>query len=149
MATNAGVEYFLAEQKYRGAKTPEEKLAALEEMLRMAPRHKAAGNLLNQIKQKISKIRKELETKRLKKGSSGKSLLIKREGAARVVIAGTTNSGKSTLLKKITNAKPAIAEYEFTTKEPEVGIMDYNGIKIQVIEMPAIVENFKNTKALR
>ena len=52
MATNAGVEYFLAEQKYRGAKTPEEKLAALEEMLRMAPRHKAAGNLLNQIKQK-------------------------------------------------------------------------------------------------
>lgn len=145
MATNAGVEYFLAEQKYREAKTSEEKMAALEEMLRMAPHHKASGNLLNQIKQKMAKLRSEIEKKRVKKGS-GKSLVVKREGAARVAIVGTTNSGKSTLLTRITNAKPEIAEYEFTTKEPEVGIMDYNGVNIQIIEIPAIVENFKKTK---
>lgn len=144
MATNAGIEYGLAEQKYRAAKTTEEKIKCLEEMLRTAPHHKASENLLNQIKQKLSKLRFEKE-KRTKK-AGGKSLNIKREGAARVVIIGTTNSGKSTLLTKITNAKPLIAEYEFTTKDPEVGIMDYKGIKIQLIEIPAIIEHFYETR---
>lgn len=53
-------------------------------------------------------------------------------------------SGKSLLLSKITNARPKLAEHEFTTKEPEVGMMDYKGIKIQVIEIPAVTENFYN-----
>lgn len=145
MATNAGIEYALAERKYREAKTTEEKIKGLEEMLRTAPHHKASEKMLDQIKQKISKLRYQIEIKRAKKAGI-KSLNIKREGAARVVIAGATNSGKSTLLTRITNAKPVIAEYEFTTEEPEVGIMDYNGVNIQVIEMPAIIENFSNTK---
>ncbi|MBS3163603.1 TGS domain-containing protein [Candidatus Woesearchaeota archaeon] len=145
MATNAGVEYFLSEQKFREAKTTEEKILALEEMLRTAPHHKASGNLLKQIKQKLAKLRGVQEKVRAKKGS-GKSLNIKREGAARIAIVGTTNSGKSTLLTKLTNAHPEIAEYEFTTKEPEVGIMDYNGINIQMIEVPALFENFIKSK---
>jgi len=54
------------------------------------------------------------------------------------VIIGQTNSGKSTLLSTLTNASPEIADYDFTTKEPIVGTMDYQGMKIQIIEIPAI-----------
>jgi len=58
------------------------------------------------------------------------------------VIIGVTNSGKSTILSKITNAKPLIADYEFTTKIPEMGSMDYEGVVVQVVEIPAIIEDF-------
>ncbi|MDD5651026.1 MAG: 50S ribosome-binding GTPase [Candidatus Nanoarchaeia archaeon] len=144
MATNAGLEYSLAEKDFGNAKTIDEKIAAMEIMLRLAPSHKSAEKLQMQLKQRLAKLKAEKEKKAKKSG--GKTLIIKREGAARVVIVGMTNSGKSTLLTKLTNAHPEIAEYEFTTKEPEVGIMDYKGIKIQVIEVPALTEDFSYTK---
>ena len=47
-----------------------------------------------------------------------------------VLIVGKTNSGKSLLLSALTNAKPQISEIKFTTKHPEIGIMNYAlGIK--------------------
>lgn len=144
MATNAGLEYSLAEKEFGNAKTTEEKIKAMEEMLRLAPSHKSAEKLQMQLKQRLSKLKAQKE--KSSKKSGGKSINIKREGAARVVIVGVTNSGKSTLLTKLTNAHPEIAEYEFTTKEPEVGIMDYKGIKVQIIEIPAIIENFSYAK---
>ncbi len=144
MAANAGLEYSLAEKEFHNAKTIDEKIEAMEEMLRLAPSHKSAEKLQMQLKQRLAKLKAEKEKKAKKSG--GKSLNIKREGAARIVIVGTTNSGKSTLLTRLTNAKPVIAEYEFTTEEPEVGIMDFKGINIQLIEIPAIIETFNKTK---
>ncbi len=142
MPVNPGVKYGLAQAEYSKAKTIEEKIKALEKVLSVVPKHKSSEGLQKEIKTKLSKLREQLE-KSAKKGK-GKQVGIKREGAARVVLVGTTLSGKSVLLKKITNAKPKITGHEFTTKEPEVGMMDYNGINIQVIEIPAIVEDFYN-----
>ncbi len=144
MPVNAGVQYQLAEEEYRSANTIEEKLKALEKMYATCPKHKSSERLEQEIKGKISKFKKLLEKEKSKKKSTQK-ISIKKEGAATIVLVGTVNSGKSTLLNKLTNAKARVAEYEFTTKMPEVGILDYKGIKIQVIEIPAIVENFKNT----
>lgn len=144
MPVNAGVQYQLAEEDYRSANTIEEKLKALEKMYATCPKHKSSERLEQEIKGKISKFKKLLEKEKSKKKSTQK-ISIKKEGAATIVLVGTVNSGKSTLLNKLTNAKARVAEYEFTTKMPEVGILDYKGIKIQVIEIPAIVENFKNT----
>lgn len=141
MPINAGPEYGAAERKYNEAKTIPEKIKALEGMLRVAPSHKGAEVLRAGIKSKISKLKHQLEKERTSK-KSGHQYMIKRDGAAQVVICGLTNSGKSYLLSKLTNAKPAIASYEFTTKMPEVGVLDYYGVKIQVIEIPAITENF-------
>jgi len=140
MPTNVGYEYIEAEKKYLQAKTPQEKLLYLQEMLRGVPKHKGTESLQKQLKQKLSKLKAQLEDKRKKTGTS--KYVLKREGAARICIVGTTNSGKSTLLTKLTNARPIIAEYEFTTKTPEQGIIDYKGIKLQVIEIPAIVKDF-------
>lgn len=143
MPTNVTYEYIEAEKEYHKAGATEEKIRALENMLRTCPSHKGCESLRQQLKQRLSKLKALQKSRKSKKGSS--KAQIKKEGAARVVIIGATNSGKSTLLNKLTNAKALVAEYEFTTKEPEVGTLDYNGIKIQVIEIPAIVENFNRT----
>ncbi len=137
MATNAGPEYYQAQGRFNEAKTNSEKIKALEEMLKGAPDHKSSQKLRAEIKTKIAKLREKIDKERTQK-SKGYSFTIKKEGAAQVVITGITNSGKSTILKQLTNANPRISEYEFTTKEPDVGSMDYNGVKIQLIEMPAI-----------
>ena len=107
------------------------------------PKHKSSEGLQKEIKTKISKYKGLLEKEKKKKKSSGKSLSIKKEGAATLCIVGTVNSGKSTLLKKLTNANVEIAPYPFTTKKPELGILDYYGIKLQIVEIPAIVKNFE------
>jgi len=142
MPINATIGYQKAERKYHEARTIAEKIRALEEMLREAPGHKGAENLRNEIKQKLSKIR-ELQEKQ-KTAGSRQTIAVKKEGAAQVVIIGVANSGKSTLLSKLTNAKPEISPHPFTTKLPEIGIMDYQGVKVQLVEIPAITEGFSS-----
>ena len=145
MPVNAGIDYQIAEQDYHLAKTNSEKLKALQKMYSTVPKHKSSEKLVQWIKDSIKKYKNLLEKeKSSKKGSS--FLSIKKEGVARIVIIGLTNSGKSTLLSKLTNAKPLISETEFTTKLPEIGIMDYKGVKLQIIEIPAIVKNYNEIK---
>jgi|SRR3989344_5297311 len=144
MPVNAGPEYAAAEAEYSKAKTPQDKIKALERMYSLAPKHKSSEGLLREIKTKISKLREKVEKERAKKGS-GFSLSIKKECAAQVALVGLTNSGKSRILHDLTGAKVEIADYPFTTKMPEVGVMDYNGIKIQMVEVPAISEGFMDS----
>ena len=143
MPTNVGFDYQKAEEEYNDARTSSEKFAALKKMLKTVPKHKGTEALQKNIKEKIAKIR-DAEEKQKKLKKSGFSLAVKKEGAAQICIVGTTNSGKSTLLKGLTGAKVEIADYEFTTKRPEIGIMDYYGVKIQFVEIPAIVKKFSD-----
>src|SRR3989344_1639481 len=145
MPVNPGIDYNLAEQEYHQARNSSEKLKALQKMYSTVPKHKSSEKLVQWIKDQIKKYKELSEKeKQAKKGSSYFS--IKKEGAARVSIIGLANSGKSTLLSKLTNAKPRISEQKFTTKLPEVGIMDYKGIKLQMIELPAITKNYNEAK---
>lgn len=142
MPINATPQYGKAEEEYHKATTVAEKLKALQKMLRECPKHKGSESLQSEIKQKISKYKKLSDKERLSKKGGRHSISIKKEGAATVMIVGTTNSGKSTLLKKITNAKPLIASYKFTTCKPEIGTMAYDGVLIQVVEIPAIIKDY-------
>ncbi|MEK6856819.1 MAG: GTPase, partial [Nanoarchaeota archaeon] len=144
MPINAGIEYGKAEREYLQANTPEEQLMSLQKMLSVAPNHKGSEKLRKQIKTKIAKLKESLK-KSSKKGGYQK-VSIKKEGAALICIVGTTNSGRSTLLNKLTNANAKVADYRFTTKKPIQGILDYNGIRLQIIEIPAIVNNFQETE---
>src|SRR3990167_2105013 len=148
MTVNPGVEYQLAEEEFQNASTAEEKLKALQKMWSTVPKHKSSEGLQRQIKQKLSKYKDLLrKEKSFKRGSS--SLSIKKEGSATISIIGVPNSGKSTLLKKLTNSNVLIADYPFSTVKPEVGILNYKGILLQIIEIPAITENFEETEKVR
>ena len=145
MATNLTPQYQKAEDEYRTATTFSAKLEALQKMLREIPKHKGTESMQQQIKQRMAKLREMEEKQRQqKKGSHGFTL--KREGEALVVLVGVVNSGKSTLLNLLTGAHAEVAAYPFTTKMPEVGVMDYHGVKIQIVEIPAITQNFLTTK---
>lgn len=148
MPINAGPLFQKAEYEYAKARTNAEKLQALQLMLRYAPSHKGAEKLQMDIKQRIARVKEAaLKERQQQRSSSGTSLYsVKKEGAAQVVLVGTTNSGKSTLLRQLTRAQVEIADYPFTTKKPEVGIMDYKGIGIQIVEVPAIVSHFEETQ---
>lgn len=144
MPINASPFYLVKEKEYLAAQTPEEKLEKLKEMLSLAPKHKGAGNLLAELKLRIAKLKRLMEKhKAARKGSF--SLSIKKQGAAQVTLVGTTNTGKSTLLKQLTNAHVKITEHPFTTSKPQQGMLDYKGIKLQIVEIPAVVKNYINT----
>lgn len=135
MPINAGYEYFAAEKKYAAAKTTDEKIAALEEMIKAAPKHKSSENFVANLKQRLNKTIEKKE-KSKKTGKTTKKS-IRKEGFQCVII-GLTNSGKSSLLSKLTNAKPFISPHAFSTYQPELGTMDYTGVKAQVIDMPSV-----------
>ena len=132
MPLNATVEYYKAEEKYKSAKTKEEKIKYLEEMIRELPKHKGAENVLAQLRRRLAKLKSQKETK---KGS--KQFTIKKEGAGQVCIIGLPNSGKSVLLKALTNVDVDIDTYPFTTVKPEMGMAQYEDVWIQIIEIPS------------
>ena len=134
MPINAHPEYMNAEGKFHGAKSDEEKILALEEMIKWVPKHKGAETLRQNLKSRYKKLKGEFERK--KKSKSGKKGIKKSDLQA--ILVGLTNSGKSSILKTITNAEPRIASYGFTTSEPEVGTMYYKGCYIQIIDLPPI-----------
>ena len=136
MPVNADVEYYIAESEYRDAKTTDEKILALEKMIRLAPHHKGAHTLMMQLKKRMAALRKEA-AKAKAAASKRPKFVISKEGAAQVCILGMTNSGKSMLLRTLTNANVEVGAYPFTTKQPAIGMMDYEGVKIQLVEIPA------------
>src|SRR5439155_6326165 len=78
--------------------------------------------------------------------ASRKELSIPKEGDAQICILGLTQSGKSSLLAKLTNARPEISIHPFTTQRPEIGTMDYGGARLQMIEIPSTFhQSFMNT----
>ena len=136
MPINANYEYENAEARFLSAKTDEEKLIALEEMMRTMPKHKSAESHRKNIKTRYKKIKSKLESERKKKKSFKKQGI--RKSDMQAVLVGLTNSGKSCLLSCLTNAKPEIASYLYTTKSPIVGTLEYEHMKIQIIDLPAI-----------
>jgi small GTP-binding protein len=138
MPINAKPEFFKAQEKFLSAKSREEKIAALEEMIALAPKHKGAEKLLAQLRTKLAKLRAE-EEREQKRG--GKFVSVAKEGDAQVCLVGFTQSGKSTILSMLTNKKVAISNVPYTTKAPEVGTMEYGGVKIQIVEIPSTLKN--------
>lgn len=136
MPANLTPEFKNAEARFRIAKTPEEKLAALEEMLATIPKHKGTDKMQADIKRRISKIKDMMQKKAGPKRQM--TYHIPKEGAGQVIIIGPPNSGKSSLLKEFTNANPEIADYPFTTRTPVPGMMKFENILIQLVDMPPI-----------
>jgi ribosome-interacting GTPase 1 len=141
MAANLTPQYLEAEAAHKKAKTPEERLETLRKMYQLVPKHKASEKLQAELKRKISEARDEAEEKKsAKKG--GVSYKVQRQGAGQYVIVGPPNCGKSRLLTRLTRAAPEVAAYPFTTREPHVGMMEWEDVRVQLIDTPPITADF-------
>jgi len=136
MPANLPPQYFEAEKRYRAAKEPEDKIAALQAMLAIMPRHKGTDKLHAELRRKIAKFSQEAERKYATARRTG--FYVKPEGAGQVMLVGTANTGKSQLLAAVSEAIPEIAEYPFTTKIPIPGMMKFEDIQVQLVDTPPI-----------
>jgi hypothetical protein len=137
MPANLTPQYLKAEEAYRRATSPEEELECLQVMLRELPKHKGTDKLNAELKQKISKARKDLQQGKAA-GKRAGGLRIPRQGAGRAVLIGAPNTGKSQLLASLTRATPEIAPYPFSTREPIPGMMPWEDVMVQLIDTPPI-----------
>jgi len=135
MPANLPPQYFEAEKAFRAAKSPLEKVAALEEMLAIMPKHKGTDHLRAELRGRIAKLTQEAEKK---VGAKRASMLIEKEGAAQVAVIGLPNAGKSKLVASITNASLTVAEYPFATHTATPGMMEFENIQIQLIDTPPL-----------
>lgn len=138
-STNQSPFYKKAELMFLQSKTNEEKLKWLEEMMRECPKHKSSEKMLANLKTRYIKLKEKIESQ--KKSGKSKRSGIKKEDM-QVIVVGKTNSGKSSLLKSLTNTFPEIADYNFTTKFPIVGMSKISETQVQIIENPAINSEF-------
>ncbi len=135
MPANLPPTYHAAEDRLRGAVTQEEKIAALEEMLRLVPKHKGTEKLQGDLKSRLAKLRRQ---PRKKVGGRGLSHHVPREGAGQVALARPPNGGKSALVSKLTHAEPMVAEYPLTTRAATPGMMPFEDVAIQLLDLPPI-----------
>jgi len=138
MPANLPPDYYAADERYRQAKTAEEKIRILEEMLAIMPKHKGTDHLKADLRARISRLEKE--------GSKKKTTTVKfnpyvveREDCPQLTLIGPANSGKSALLNRLTGASSEVAEYPYTTTMPFPGIMRHNYYRFQIVDLPPVM----------
>ncbi len=145
MATNAPPQYHKAEEEYRRAQTAAEQIVALELMLQLVPKHKSSEKLQADLKTRLKEARAEAASEQAKGAKKGVSHKIPRQGAGQILIIGGPNCGKSRLLAELTNAQPEVADYPFTTREPQPGMMAWEDVLTQLVDTPPITGSHLET----
>lgn len=141
-STNQSPFYKKAEVNFLNSSTDEDRLYWLEEMIRECPKHKSSEAMLANLKTRRIKLIEKIERIKKSKKAGGREGIKKADMQA--VLIGFTNSGKSSLLSCITNAQPLITSHQFNTYQPEIGTMDYDNVKLQIIDQPSLKsDNFK------
>lgn len=137
MPANLTPDYRAADKKFKAATTPQDRLAALEEMLSTIPKHKGTEKMQADLKRRIAKLRGEVQKR--KGASRGKPFYhVDKEGAGQILLVGAPNTGKSMLLRALSNAEPEVAEYPYTTRAPLPGMVKFENVQIQLVDLPPI-----------
>ena len=142
MAVNLTPQYHQAEEEFKKAQSAEERLACLRKMYQLVPKHKASEKLQADLKTKMSDLKEEVEKEKKNPKKVGVSYKIPKQGAGQYVFLGAANSGKSRLLTRLTRATPEVAAYPFTTREPVAGMMEWQDIRVQLIDLPPVTAEF-------
>ncbi len=129
--------------EYSEAKTTEAKIRALEEFLKVAPKHKGAENLLYWAKRRLAELKEELETERRKRKGGYNPFVVEKEGAAQVALFGIPNSGKSSIIAAATRAKVEVSSRPYTTLVPVTGMLEYEDVQFQLVEVPPVAPGVK------
>lgn len=145
MSANLPSEAIEARQRFLESTSLNDQIKTLKEYIATIPKQKGTEKLLSNLKKTLSKLEykleKQLEKAKKSKGAVTSPFSIKKEEAGQAVIIGMTNSGKSSLMNALTNVNAEVGDYPFKTNLPVIGMLPYEDILIQLIELPAIVEN--------
>ena len=147
MPANLPPEYLEAEKRYRAARGPADKLACLEDMLTLLPKHKGTDKLRADLRKRISKLKSSAQSKK-STGKRESAFRIEKEGAAQVVLVGLANVGKSALVATLTNANPEVADFPLTTWKPTPGMMPVENVQIQLVDTPALNREYVEPELL-
>ena len=124
-------------------KNPETRLVLMSEFLSLVPKHKGTEKMCKQVKRQIAQLKDEIEKKRqqVKMASSGgPSYYVPKAGAAQMAVIGPANAGRSSLLKAVTNSPVQVTSWPFGTTRPTPGMLPFEDIQFQLVEIPPIVE---------
>ena len=129
-------------EKYLEASSIDEQIEHLERFCGVVVKHKGVENHLRMAKQKLKRLKSTQEKMRQAKKGTGERWLVPKGEDAQIVIIGTVNSGKSSVLNQLAQSESAakVGDYPFTTVKPEVGSTTARGARLQLVELPAIVE---------
>ena len=142
MPTNVTAEYKKAEEAFRKAREPRERLECLREMMRTIPRHKGTEHLQADIKSRIKQLTEELSAPKKGGKRSGPSHVVRPDGAAQVALLGPPNAGKSSLHARLTGSRTEVGPYPFTTHLPVPGMMPFEDIHFQLVDLPPVSADF-------
>ncbi|KAL0463799.1 UNVERIFIED_CONTAM: Developmentally-regulated G-protein 2 [Sesamum latifolium] len=123
-----------------------EKIKEIEAEMARTQKNKATEYHLGQLKAKIAKLRTQLLEPPKGSSGAGEGFEVTKFGHGRVALIGFPSVGKSTLLTMLTGTHSEAASYEFTTLTCIPGIIHYNDTKIQLLDLPGIIEGASEGK---
>lgn len=143
MPTNLPPDYFDAEKRYREAEGIAEKIACLEEMISIVPKHKGTDHLRADLRRQLAKLKTDSDAHK-KHGGHASAFHIEKEGAGQAVLIGLANTGKSTLVAALTHAEPEVSPAPHTTWKPTPGMMKVENIQVQLVDTPSLDPEYTN-----
>ncbi len=142
MPANLSPEYKQAQEAFRHAREPQEKLECLREMLRTIPRHKGTEHLQAELKTRIKELTEDLSGPRKGAARGGPELSVRHEGAAQIALVGPPNAGKSTLHARLTGSRAVVGPYPFSTKYPLPGMLLHEDVQLQIVDLPPVASDY-------
>jgi ribosome-interacting GTPase 1 len=142
MPANLTPEYHKADKWYKSAGSDAERILALEEMLRVIPKHKGTEHMRADLKKRLSKLRTAGTDDKKSGGKHIDVFHIPKSGAGQVVLIGMPNCGKSSIVGALSKAKVNIADYPFATTKPAPGMMKHEDVPIELVDMPPVTADY-------